>query len=738
MSSAKDTELDTLITPIDDDEEIISNSDTQSIKTNEAMHEVDLSDLKEPVTNDNNDNNDTQTQLSNIESDIIMNVDDSVDPITLATQQLMTASQKGDIETISKLIDSKDSIIDVNSKLSDTVSALHWACLNNKLSTVKYLVSKGAEVDCIGGDLNSTPLHWCTRYGLVYITDYLIRHCNADYKIVDSQGFNLLHLSVHSSNIMMIIYILNFTDIDINSLDPMGRSALHWATYQSDILTVDLLLKKNAKIDIASQDGFVPLFWSIVSGNKAILTKLFESGAGNQLSWKTRDGKDAWIIANDMNCTSTLKHALTLANCDLNGVKIKRILNEKQGKLITFLTPYIILPICWSLITDGFIIFKMLLASLIFIGQLKFLINFIIPSYNNDQNRLLKSPFFAGIFSSTAFWCTLTWLSKLLSWTFIEKPFENFIFSISATLVFGFFFKAMIIDPGYVPIESNVENIKSTIVELIDLRKFDARYFCIKSFVRIPLRSKMSKIKGKLVAKFDHYCPWVYNDIGVRNHKLFFAFAISLEISIILYLNLAMEYFDELDEVEDKCFILNDELCTGYYKSPFIFNLFVWTAFQLVWLTVLLGVQLLQISKGLTTEELGHMHRHRVEIFNSAPTDEPNVLDDDDDALDDVIVSGSMSKYIPSFILNSKLFKILGFNQVLILTDDFIGNNHNKNKKINFDYGFKQNWLDFLFMKFPGDDYSFRTLFKLPLSGEANLNGDLVDYYKLYKIPQSV
>ena len=33
----------------------------------------------------------------------------------------------------------------------------------------RYLISKGAIVDKIGGDLKSTPLHWATRYIIVII-----------------------------------------------------------------------------------------------------------------------------------------------------------------------------------------------------------------------------------------------------------------------------------------------------------------------------------------------------------------------------------------------------------------------------------------------------------------------------------------------------------------------------------------------------------------------------------------
>jgi len=30
------------------------------------------------------------------------------------------------------------------------------------------MINRGAEIDKFGGDLNSTPLHWATRYEIVY------------------------------------------------------------------------------------------------------------------------------------------------------------------------------------------------------------------------------------------------------------------------------------------------------------------------------------------------------------------------------------------------------------------------------------------------------------------------------------------------------------------------------------------------------------------------------------------
>ena len=147
----------------------------------------------------------------------------------------------------------------VNDRLSENVSALHWCALNNHLAALKYLVSKGADVNFAGGNLVATALQWACRYGYVYVVDYLLRTCKAECKSKDIQGFNCLHLAVHSSNIMMVIYITRFTDIDIDEADPKGRTALHWTAYQGDVLSVEYLLQLHPSVNISDELGFIPL-----------------------------------------------------------------------------------------------------------------------------------------------------------------------------------------------------------------------------------------------------------------------------------------------------------------------------------------------------------------------------------------------------------------------------------------------------------------------------------------------
>ena len=56
-------------------------------------------------------------------------------------------------------------------------------------------MSKGAEVDALGGELMASPLQWAVRHGHLPTTRVLIQH-GADPTIKDVQGFNALHLAV--------------------------------------------------------------------------------------------------------------------------------------------------------------------------------------------------------------------------------------------------------------------------------------------------------------------------------------------------------------------------------------------------------------------------------------------------------------------------------------------------------------------------------------------------------------
>lgn len=106
---------------------------------------------------------------------------------------IVKATQYGAFERCKQIIESG---YDVNERDSENVTLLHWAAINNRRDVVKYYIAKGAVIDAIGGDLQSTPLHWATRQGHISMVILLIQH-RADPAILDGEGihnFNLISL----------------------------------------------------------------------------------------------------------------------------------------------------------------------------------------------------------------------------------------------------------------------------------------------------------------------------------------------------------------------------------------------------------------------------------------------------------------------------------------------------------------------------------------------------------------
>lgn len=633
------------------------------------------------------------------------------------------ACQKGDMVTVKELIVSH--AVEIGQDVDrNGVSGLHWAAINNRLTVVKYLVENGAQVDKEGGEIVATPLHWACRYGLVYIVDYLLKQ-GADPLKGDSQGYNALHLAVHSSNIMLIIYMIVTCEADVNVPDPNGRTALHWAAYQGDALSVDVLLKFKASVRSVDSQGFTPMHWALIRGQKDCLRRLIEEGS--DLSATNYENKTCFDVATDMNNTSTLQDALYEAGFQPTGEPLKRYLDEKQAKAITFFYPYVVMGVIMKIVGESHPLVSLLCCSAIFFISQKLLKKYLFPCYIRTDNAMVNSPLFAGIFSGSAFWIILVWLTTLLPYTALEAPFTNLVFLLATASTLYFFQRSMFKDPGIIePLDSH-KDIQLIIQSLLETGKYDAKHFCINTFNRKPLRSKYSYFSKNLIARWDHTCPWVYNDIGVRNHKMFIFFVVSLEVSIIAALILIFEMFDKLDDDDLKCSLLDDELCSGLTYTPFTFVLGVWTLFQGLWLTFLLFSQFFQITKGVTTLELSNLTKYADSTnpnphYSSVPAEMAG-------SEEGPIISRGQKKCWSTFCL------VTGLDQFLIALKQTIGIKDSSTVYgIPTDYGVKMNCTDFWFAT--GDDHlKFRNFLKTPVKGEANLDGVPVDYYKLYELP---
>ena len=132
------------------------------------------------------------------------------------------------------------------------------------------------------------------------------------------------------------------------------------------------------------------------------------------------------------------------------------------------------------------------------------------------------------------------------------------------------------------------------------------------------------------------YCPWVWNDIGVDNHRQFLIFVSSLVIGILLFsrlsagckplssLSLSLSFLRLVadNECTRSDFSLSPSLpsettcsfprpiCTASNYDTFALSITIWAVLQLSWTLVLLGVQVWQICKQVTTLEVSNLGRY--------------------------------------------------------------------------------------------------------------------------------
>ncbi|KAK7207838.1 Palmitoyltransferase AKR1 [Myxozyma melibiosi] len=524
--------------------------------------------------------------------------------VPLEYSELLVAAQRGDVAELARLIESEQ--FSVHDTSPDGTTALHWAAINNAIEAVNYLLDHGAEVDKKGGELMATPLLWACRVGLSDMA-YLLIQRGADPLRTDAQGFNALHIAIHSSNIMLIVYLLH-QGLPVDYADPQQRTALHWAAYQGDPLSVDVLLRWGADVRLKDDTGFTPLHWAVVRGNMASMKRLIEEGS--DVKAETADGKTPAIIAKEMMCYPVWLLALKKAGRDPDGMTIPKKISQYMLRRVVFFWPWMMLFITFEILTwiNAFVAIAL---SLVWLWGSHTLLMKIIESGSTGSVQIHKTPYLSGIFSGSAFLVAVRWFFFILPGTANDRPFANLLFFIVFGLSMFFFVKSMSMDPGFIPKPAGNSEQREIIDELLSIGEYDSRHFCIYCFTRRPLRSKHCRVCEKCVARVDHHCPWINNCVGVRNHRAFLLYVILLETAIPILLYLTYEYFSEVDDDDDyECMILKEDLCAVVSYDPFTLFIALWSAVQLTWVSILTVVQLYQVCRALTTNEAYNLHRY--------------------------------------------------------------------------------------------------------------------------------
>lgn len=533
---------------------------------------------------------------------------------------IVKATQYGAIERVQEIIESGFS---VTQRDDENVTLLHWAAINNRKEIVQYYLKKGAEIDAVGGELHSTPLHWATRQGHTQIIVSLMQY-GADPAIRDGEGCSCLHLAAQFGHTAIVGYLIAKGQ-NVNTQDSNGMTALMWSSYRtSGIEPSRLLITLGASFTMTDNiHGNTALHWAVTGKNSTSTSILVNKGKESGiLNMRNKQGELPGDILQLHSSSSSAKingkhsHAgppslhwlpLRTRNIIINSQKPvgketpwKKVSKNSRVRQIVMLT----LPFFCFWAIGAILAFST--DYLVKLGM--FVLVYIVANSSSyiffDERILNILPL--GIYFSTKFWMYFTWVQYVQ--LFVSPMLTVLFFCASAGLWYNFL-KAWRSDPGIV--RTSQEAKYRTIIELTEKDGFDASVFCSSCLVRRPLRSKHCSVCDKCVSRFDHHCPWVGNCIGEKNISYFLGYLIFLSALTALSVYGCCIY------ISQACMYPSDSTWLEYVKggavcSPWVTWVMVNMAFHFIWVSCLMVCQIYQVMcLAMTTNERMNAGRYK-------------------------------------------------------------------------------------------------------------------------------
>lgn len=557
-----------------------------------------------------------------------------------AENDIMQVARVGDIVAMEKLFETGD--YDATYCDDEGITPLHWAAINNQYAMCKFLIDKGAPINKKGGDSVATPLQWAAQRCHYYTVHLLLQH-GADPLATDAQGYNTLHISTFNGNVLLLVLLLH-SGIPVDVADAFGHTGLMWSAYKGFPACVDLFLRWGASVHAVDEQGFTALHWALVKGSPGCVQKMVEYGADRFA--KTNTGKTPAITAQELNTVAAWNRALRECGYDEDGNLVQPtwpgasyLLKDRRGFVgkFLFLWPFVLV---WVLlhILAAFPIYLGIPLMMLAGFSLQWVAQNVLQYAPSDMRSLQRTPWLAGIFAASVFWIGMNWLFTVMPATTLYADADathyllNMTFAVFIGLVAYFYGTCMLFDPGFVPKMNGRAEQKAVIDELIGLWKFDEANFCVPCMIRTPLRSKHCKRCNRCVAKHDHHCPWVNNCVGSNNHRQFFLYIITLTIGILTYDWILYYYLSNVSKnASEECNILAPSICKIINADGYSLLAGVWASLQLVWVSMLMFVQFIQVARAMTTYEnmFGIDSRIGAAALNSAFTSTGTPLNPD-------------------------------------------------------------------------------------------------------------
>ncbi|KAI4830544.1 hypothetical protein KUCAC02_002168 [Chaenocephalus aceratus] len=514
-----------------------------------------------------------------------------------ASLDIVKATQFGILERCKELVDAG---YDVRLPDKENVTLLHWAAINNRAELVKFYISKGSLVDQLGGDLNSSPLHWAIRQGHLPMVIQLIRY-GADSSIADGEGYSALHLSILFQHMGIAAYLMAKGQ-EVDGPDCNGQTPLMLAAQK--IIgpePTNFLIKNNASVNAVDKvNRNTPLHCAVLAGNVDSAHILLEAGAS--VDAENLKGHTPIDLAHQVH-SPLLIHML-------NHVKQERIRsNSRCLRIVNRYRVFLQFLLCTAVFGSVGAIVDMNSESWLLKGVLLACVIGVV----NLAARNFPSPGFQSLLPATAlmasvFWMIVTWCL----WFLPDGPSATAqaLFTVNATALLYFYLRTCRTDPG--SIKATEEEKKMNVLVLAEAGGLEPRIFCTSCMIKKPMRTSHCFNCDACVAKQDHHSIWTNGCIGARNHHYFILFLFSLMLMGAWMFYGCLKYWAThcvLHYEEQGLWGVVSVLVTC---SPWLLSVFLLAFYHTCWSGLMLLLQLYQIAfLGLTTAERTSLTMHQ-------------------------------------------------------------------------------------------------------------------------------
>ncbi|KAJ2706488.1 palmitoyltransferase akr1 [Coemansia spiralis] len=558
---------------------------------------------------------------------------------------LFAAVSRGDLDTARRLIDEVGVPTTVTDDQGNTL--VHTGVCGGSIDLMRYLVDeKRLDVNASDNEFRATPLFWAISNRRLEMIVFLVAR-GADARHTDSNRNSVLHAAVHSGSIAALAFLLSTqlsvlgNSVDI--LDTHGMTPLMWAAYQSKQDILELLLRLGASVNMQDGSGKSALHYAMMNGYPSAKVALLEKGANPDLKDFGTDS-DHNGAQSPREIATAHGYLPAFEGYIRKGASLRDLTSPGYTVLGRSLRKEIcaaVLPLVGLCVALGALsLYPWFLGvpfALAAVAAMHYsLVRFI--TRRRQPPQILRLPYISSIFQWSALLILITWVTRVLPVTTRGQidghsiPTHRLL-NVVFMWLFGscmyFFYATVFADPGFIPRNEDIQAAEPVVRRLAEAGRLDSENFCFSCLNKRPLRSKHCRYAGRCVARFDHYCPWAYNVVGLGNHREFVVFLALLASGISVYVVLVSRYMDSVFTVYDPipgqpCYLSNNA-CGMFQADAWVLVTTVWISLNLIWVAFLLGSDLYMIALGCTTNEMltgflrvagrpgkgsGHTHGH--------------------------------------------------------------------------------------------------------------------------------